>query len=277
METLKGRHAVATGAASGNGQAHGADWFLEYPVMSTLRPGYPRGPWHYKDMHQLAVTYESTAEAVRALVPRPLRPAEGNRVTIEWRRMSEVSGFGPYTEVGHSVACTLDGQPVIYVFQAFLDSESPTLAGREILGFPKRHAEPELKIVREVLTGTLAYGGVQVALATMPYRAIDLSSRLAEIEEALHTTQVVLKLLPDVDNHTPKVAQLVKVNLDDVRLRGAWGGPAELFMLPHVGCPVAALPVVRVLEGRQHLWDLTLCDGQVVHDYLATGDRQVRS
>ena len=46
------------------------------------------------------------------------------------------------------------------------------------------------------------------------------------------------------------------------------GGPAELFMIPHVGCPVAALPVVRVLAGRQHLWDMTLSDGHVVHDYL---------
>jgi acetoacetate decarboxylase len=33
---------------------------------------------------------------------------------------------------------------------------------------------------------------------------------------------------------------------------------------------VAALPVVRVIEGRQHLWDMTLSDGQVVHDYLQT-------
>ncbi|MGO8013161.1 acetoacetate decarboxylase family protein, partial [Rhizobium ruizarguesonis] len=88
------------------------------------------------------------------------------------------------------------------------------------------------------------------------------SDRLAEIEQELQTTQLVLKLLPDVDNHTPKVAQLVKFNLYDVRLKGAWGGPAELFMVPHAGCPVAALPVVRVLEGRQHLWDMTLNDGE---------------
>jgi acetoacetate decarboxylase len=268
MEILKGKSSLATGVASGNGKPRATDWFLEYPVMSTLRPSYPRGPWHYKDMHQLVVTYESTEEAVRKVVPRPLQPAEGNRVTIEWRRMTEVSGFGPYTEVGHSVACTFEGKPVIYVLQAFLDSESPTLAGREILGFPKRHGEPELKTKREVLVGTLAYDGVQVALATMPYRQIDLSHRLPEIEEELQTTQMVLKLLPDVDNHTPKIAQLVRVNLYDVRLKGAWGGPAELFMLPHVGCPVAALPVVRVLEGRQHLWDMTLNDGEVVYDYL---------
>jgi len=51
-------------------------------------------------------------------------------------------------------------------------------------------------------------------------------------------------------------------------VKGVWGGAAELFMVPHVGCPVAALPVVRVLEGRQFLWDVTLRDGQVVYDYL---------
>ena len=63
-----------TGAASGIGKDHATDWFLQYPVMSTLRPSYPRGPWHYKDMHQLVVTYESTAEAVRAVVPSLSNP-----------------------------------------------------------------------------------------------------------------------------------------------------------------------------------------------------------
>jgi acetoacetate decarboxylase len=276
MVNLKDQGAFLTAAPSGKILEPTRDWFLQYPVMSTLRPSYPRGPWHYTDMHQLIVTYESTAEAVRAVLPRPLEPAPGNRVTIEWRRMSEVTGFGPYNEVGHSVACTFEGKPALYVFQAFLDSESPTLAGREILGFPKRHGEVGLTTAREVLMGTLAYGGVEVAMATMPYRMVDLSDRLAEIEQELQTTQLVLKLLPDVDNHTPKVAQLVRVNLYNVRLRGAWGGPAELFLVPHVGCPVAALPVVRVLEGRQHLWDMTLSDGEVVHDYLEAANQRLR-
>jgi acetoacetate decarboxylase len=83
MDVLKGKRAAVTAPASGNGKGAATDWFLQYPVMSTLRPSYPRGPWHYKNMHQLVVTYESTAEAVRAVVPRPLELAEGNGVTIE--------------------------------------------------------------------------------------------------------------------------------------------------------------------------------------------------
>ena len=51
-------------------------------------------------------------------------------------------------------------------------------------------------------------------------------------------------------NHTPRIAQLVQVGIYDVRLKGAGGGSAELFMVPHVGCPVAALPSVRVIKGR---------------------------
>ena len=45
--------------------------------------------------------------------------------------MTEVTEFGPYTEVGRSVACTFEGEPAIYVFQAFLDSNRQrSLAGR---------------------------------------------------------------------------------------------------------------------------------------------------
>ena len=63
MNEMKGRGAFVTGAASEIGKDHATEWFLQYPVMPTLTPAYPRGPWHYTNMHQLAVTYESTAEA----------------------------------------------------------------------------------------------------------------------------------------------------------------------------------------------------------------------
>jgi acetoacetate decarboxylase len=33
--------------------------------------------------------------------------------------------------------------------------------------------------------------------------------------------------------------------------------------------------VVRVLEGRQHLWDMTLSDGEVVHDYLEAANQRL--
>ena len=87
MHDSKGKRAFVTDTASETGKGQATDWFLQYPVMSTLRPSYPRGPWHYQNGHQLVVTYESTAEAVLSVLPSPLQPAEGNHVTIEWRRI----------------------------------------------------------------------------------------------------------------------------------------------------------------------------------------------
>ena len=51
-EMLKSKGAVVTGAASAIGKTiaersqRGTNRFLQYPVMSTLRPSYPSGPWH---------------------------------------------------------------------------------------------------------------------------------------------------------------------------------------------------------------------------------------
>ena len=121
------------------------------------------------------------------------------------------------------------------------------------------------------MTGTLHYGDAQVALATMPYRTVDLSHRSAEIEQELQTTpNWCSSCFLTLTTTRRKSHSSSGSRIYNVRLRGAWGGPAELFMIPHVGCPVAALPIVRVLEGRQHLWDMTLSDGEVVHDYLKT-------
>jgi hypothetical protein len=44
MEILKAKDKLTTSISSGNGKEHSTDWFLQYPVMSTLGPSYPCGP-----------------------------------------------------------------------------------------------------------------------------------------------------------------------------------------------------------------------------------------
>ncbi|BDC44750.1 hypothetical protein PTKU15_80470 [Paraburkholderia terrae] len=53
--------------------------------------------------------------------------------------------------------------------QMYLDDEPPIAGGREIWGFPKKHAGPRLSMIYDTLTGTLEYAGVQVAVGTMGY------------------------------------------------------------------------------------------------------------
>jgi acetoacetate decarboxylase len=43
----------------------------------------------------------------------------------------------------------------------------------------------------------------------------------------------------------------VAYELDDIKVKGAWSGPARLQLHAHVNAPVADLPVRQALGGRR--------------------------
>lgn len=102
-------------------------------------------------------------------------------------------------------------------------------------------------------------------MGTMPFKYNILNQE--EIAKTIAKTQINLKLIPDVDG-SPKIAQLVAYNLEDITVKGAWSGAARLSLTPHVNAPVADLPVKACIEGRHFIADLTLPYANVIHDYL---------
>jgi acetoacetate decarboxylase len=58
--------------------------------------------------------------------------------------MPDSSGFGSYTESGMVIPCRLGSKEVNFVTQMYLDDDPPIAAGREIWGFPKKYAHPEI-------------------------------------------------------------------------------------------------------------------------------------
>lgn len=252
------------------------DAVLNLSSMPMASPSYPRGPYRFADREYLIITYESDAEAIRAALPEPLLPDGSNTVLYEFIRMPDSAGFGDYTESGLVIPALLQGEHVNFTAQMYLDDEPPIAGGREIWGFPKKHAKPTLAVVHDTLTGTLEYAGVQVAIGTMGYKhqhlLYDVQGRKscspASIVEKMGKTQVNLKLIPDVDGRLA-IAQLVGYNLSDIQVQGAWSGPARLHLVPHVNAPVADLPVRKVLGGLHFIADLTLPYGRVLHDYIA--------
>lgn len=259
-----------------------AETILTQASMPIASPSYPRGPYRFIDREYFIVAYQSDPEAIHEAVPEPLKPDASNTVLYEFIRMPDSSGFGDYTESGIVIPCVFRGEPINFTAQMYLDCEPPIVGGREIWGFPKKHAKPVLKIESDTLTGTLDYAGQRVALGTMGYKHENLicpqgnplSCDPAAIVKKMSKTQVNLKLIPDVDGRLA-IAQLVAYNLSDIRVKGAWSGPARLHLVPHVNAPVADLPVVKVLEGTHFIADLTLPYGRVIHDYLAEATGEI--
>ena len=118
----------------------------------------------------------------------------------------------------------------------------------------------------DVLVGTLHYGSVLCASATMGYK-----HRLVDHDTILKGMKVpnfMIKIIPHVDG-TPRICELVRYYLEDITLKEAWSGPGALGLFPHALADVARLPVREVISALHFKADLTLGLGTVAFDYMA--------
>ena len=233
-------------------------------AMPLTNPAYPPGPYRFVNREFLIITYRSDPEKLRAVVPEPLE-LDQPLVRYEFIRMPDSTGFGDYTETGQVIPVSFAGRKGGYCHCMFLNDEPPIAGGRELWGFPKKLANPSLNTDIDTIVGTLDYGPVRVATATMGYK--HRQADIATVRAALAAPNFLLKIIPHVDG-TPRICELVEYYLEDITVKGAWTGPGSLSLQPHALAPVADLPVLEVVSALHILSDVTLGLGKVVHDYL---------
>ena len=233
-------------------------------AMPLTNPAFPPGPYRFTDREYLIITYRTDPERLRAIVPQPLA-ADAPLVKYEFIRMPDSTGFGDYTESGQVIPVSFNGWRGNYTHCMFLDDESAIAGGRELWGFPKKLASPNLKVEKDTLVGTLDYGPVRVVTATMGYKHRTLDA--SQIKAALGAPNFLIKIIPHVDG-SARICELVEYGLEDIKVRGAWAGPGSLQLNPHALAPVAELPVLEIVSAIHFVADLTLGLGKVVHDYL---------
>jgi acetoacetate decarboxylase len=237
-------------------------------AMPLTSPSYPPGPYRFINREFLIVSYRTDMDALKAVVPEPLEIFDPI-VKYEFIRMPDSTGFGDYTESGQVIPVSYKGQKGGFVHSMYLNDDAPIAGGREIWGFPKKLADPLLRVEKDTLVGTLDYGSLRVANATMGYKHKALDP--AVVKASLEAPGFLLKIIPHVDG-SPRICELVRYFLQDITVKGAWTGPAGLELFDHALAPVAELPVREVLSATHILTDLTLGLGEVVHDYLNPKD-----
>src|SRR6478609_7281075 len=138
-------------------------------AMPLTSPAYPPGPYRFVDREFFIITYRTDATKLRAVVPEPLGIDEREPlVKYEFIRMPDSTGFGDYTETGQVIPVTFQGRKGGYTHCMFLNDEPPIAGGRELWGFPKKLADPTLRIEIDTLVGTLDYGPVPRMPAPRP-------------------------------------------------------------------------------------------------------------
>jgi acetoacetate decarboxylase len=106
---------------------------------------------------------------------------------------------------------------------------------------------------------------LRVAVATMGYKHKPLDVETARQEVAVPT--FMLKILPGYTGE-PRICELVRTQISNLTIKGAWTGPARLQLFEHALAPFADLPVREIVSASHILTDLTLAPAVLVYDYL---------
>src|SRR5262249_7602788 len=142
-------------------------------AMPLVNPSYPPAPYSFVDREYMIIVSRTVIDALKRVGPEPLEVVEPT-VKYEFIRMPDSTGFGDYTESGQVIPVRIRGDVGGYVHFMFLNDHPPVAGGRELWGFPKKLASPDLKVDRDTLVGTFDYGLVRIATGTIGFKHLHL-------------------------------------------------------------------------------------------------------
>jgi len=227
-------------------------------------PAFPKGPYRFTNREYLNIVYRTDLDALKRIVPEPLE-IEEPLVKFEIMYMPDVTGLGCYTESGQVIPVKYDGKKGDYLHAMYVDNHPAIAVGREASAYPKKLGAPRLFVDSDTLVGTLDYGSMRIANATMGYKHQPYNLEAAR-EEIMKPT-FMLKIVPNFDGKL-KECQLLQTQITDLTIKGAWTGPARLQLFEHALAPMADLPVLEVVQATHILTDLTLSTPNLVYNYL---------
>ncbi len=232
--------------------------------MPVDAPLYPRPPLHFPDAQFLAISYETDPDAAAGALPADVTVPSPALVQITVAHYPS-SSVGTYTEAAQMIPCQWEGQTRSFVSRILLDNDAAIAAGREIYGFPKKHAFVELRRDGDSLVGILERPpGHRLLTATMT-----IGDRLdAPAGRQGGGGLLNLRIIPDIeDSGKPSVMELAEVNMPST-IKEVWSGSGSLeFGPPSEADPWSSLPVRRLLAASYMVLDFELAAGRVLKRY----------
>lgn len=231
-------------------------------------PMIPPFPFEFRNAEVMTLYWRTDPAAMAFLLPPPLEPV-GDIVCVHIYKMNDTDWLGPYAEANVMIAARLGDRVGAYSPYLVLSSDVGVAHGREVHGQPKKLGQPSIEFRGDLMVGTVARNGIDVLTGTLPYKQhrIDAGDIAPYFD---FTTNINLKSVDHIDGK-PAIRQLTSRRLADVNVHEAWTGPCTVELRPNAQLPVFRLPVLEPLQGIYWRADLTLVQGEIIHDYLAEG------
>jgi acetoacetate decarboxylase len=254
---------------------------FDQPVTAPL---YPDPPYYYRGAQVLLGIYEAAdSGAVARHLPPGVTVAEDPAICITWVCHYPFTTFGTYNELIQLVRVDFEGDTYLYCPLIYTDAEAPMAAGREIWGWCKKMAD--LRLVnggdgpgfREMMQFEMERPtGKRLCTVTFS------PEKPATMDDVGATPHLTLRFIPGAEaGSRPSVCELVRTEPATIAHSSADGSPMIWFGRCSVTMdsasvtdPMQDFAPGRMLPSLYGIFDWTLPQGRVVHDYLAEGQVQ---
>lgn len=240
--------------------------------MPIISPEFPAPPYRYKDTQATNIVFKTDLQLLEKLVPPPLKPNLDQHMVFYIGHFQFADYDFSYHEAGLLVPVIREGKPAgSYAVVLYLDQPNPIVGGREVYGWPKTEAEQI--VVREEngkITASVTRYGQQIIKASF-----EVQQKVDPIPARPKDTCYLLKLIPSIKKDAPPdVLKLTSTVIDPDVVKELRVGKATLeFGDSPSDAFLAKIPVKEIVYSETIVHDFTLGYGEVVVDYLASGQK----
>jgi acetoacetate decarboxylase len=238
---------------------------LNIPATPINASPYTLNPSEFRNREYISIIYETDMERLIEVVPEPQK-IEAPLVRFEFMRMPDSSPSGDYLECGQLIPVSFHEEKGEFNLCMYVDNFPAVAAGREISAYPKKMAKPSFYIDSDTIVAKLAYGTIDVAVATMGYKHVKMP--VEDAKKEISTPQFMLKIIRDYKRQ-PLVLEMIRTKTTKFEVLEAWKSPARLQLFEHVAAPLADLPVKRIVNTSHIITtNLVLGGSEPVFNYL---------
>jgi acetoacetate decarboxylase len=222
-------------------------------------------PFTYENNQMLSITFKTSPDVLRALVPQPLVVNPDGLMTIYVGALNIVDPEQiSYYEAGILISASYGDIEGSYMPVLYLDKALPITIGREVWGFPKFQADFGLEVETGVVRASVVKEGTTLIDATL------------HVGESVPPTAspaaslFLLKSIPSAKgSSTYDVKQLTTAVIRGGMDRKVRPGEATLRLGSTESDPLGMVSVLEVVRGVYTIGGFVLDYGEVVHNYLA--------
>jgi acetoacetate decarboxylase len=242
--------------------------------MPLAAPEYGAPPRRFFDSKVVTITFKTTPETLKRLVPKPLVPNPDNLVSVYFGRFNTpdyTSGEflfkgDSYLEVGFVVPTTLSNKSGGYSLFLYLNKPGPAISGREIWGYPKKDADIVMLDEKGKITFTVERLGTTIMKATFlrGEKVEPLPSRPPRV-------RYNLKYIPSVRKNAPPDVMQITSNVQENTLKELYKGTGTLELGTTPVDPLGTIPILEIVRAELGVIDGVVDNGDVLFDYLKQG------